>query len=75
MLVRATDKYEKLKIKDKELDRIPKEGEEFKISKERYKVLTEQNKYNVAFVEKVETKVKREITKKKIKQETRKIKE
>lgn len=54
MKVRATDKYEKLQVKDKELNRIVKEGEEFEISEERYEVLTKTNKFNVAFVEKVE---------------------
>lgn len=54
MLVKATDKYEKLNLKDNELGRIPKEGEEFEVSEERYKVLTQTNKFNVAFVEKVE---------------------
>lgn len=54
MLVQATDKYEKLNLKDNELGRIPKKGEQFKVSKERYKVLTQTNKFNVAFVEKVE---------------------
>ena len=54
MKVRATDKYEKLNIKDNELDRIPKQGEEFEISEERFKVLTQTNKFNVVFVEKVE---------------------
>lgn len=54
MLVRATDKYQKLNLKDNELNRIPKEGEEFEISKERYEVLTKTNKFNVVFVEKVE---------------------
>lgn len=55
MKVRATDKYEKLNIKDNELNRIPKQGEEFEVSEERYKVLTETNKFNAVFVEKVET--------------------
>lgn len=53
MLVKATNKYEKLNIKDKELNRVPKEGEEFEISEERYKVLTETNKYKEIFVKKV----------------------
>lgn len=52
--VKATDKYEKLKVKDSELNRIPKNGEEFEVSKERYEVLTKTNKYNVVFVKKVE---------------------
>lgn len=54
MLVRATDKYEKLNLKDNELGRKPKKGEEFEVSKERFKVLTETNKYNTVFVERVE---------------------
>lgn len=54
MLVRATDKYEKLNLKDIKLDRIPKAGEEFEISEERYQVLTETNKFNAVFVEKVD---------------------
>ena len=54
MKVKATDKYEKLNLQDNELGRIPKEGEEFEISKERYEVLTKTNKFNVVFVEKVE---------------------
>lgn len=54
MLVRATDKYEKLNLKDNELNRIPKAGEEFEVSKERYEVLTKTNSFKVAFVEKIE---------------------
>ena len=54
MLVKATDKYKKLNITDKELNKIPQEGEEFEVTKERYKVLTKTNQYKVVFVEKVE---------------------
>ena len=54
MKVRATDKYKKLNLSDKELGRIPEEGEEFEVTEERYNVLTKTNKYNVVFVEKVE---------------------
>lgn len=53
MLVRATDKYEKLNLKDNELGRIPKVGEEFEVSEERYKVLTQTNKFNEVFVERI----------------------
>lgn len=53
MLVKATDQYEKLDLKDKELNRIPKKGEEFNVSEERYKVLAGNNKYKKVFVEKV----------------------
>ena len=54
MRVRATDKYEKLNLQDNELKRIPKAGEEFEVTDERYKVLTKTNSFNVAFVEKIE---------------------
>lgn len=54
MKVKATNKYEEMNLKDIELDRIPKAGEEFEVSKERFEVLTKTNKYNAVFVEKVE---------------------
>lgn len=54
MLVKATSKYEELNLKDNELGRIPKEGEIFEVTEERHKVLTQTNKFNTAFVEKVE---------------------
>lgn len=66
MLVKATDKYEKLNLKDIELNRIPKEGEEFEVSEERYKVLTHNNKFNTVFVEKVEQEKKIETATKKV---------
>lgn len=62
MLVKATDKYEKLNIQDNELGRIPKTGEEWEVSEERYNVLTKTNKYNTVFVEKVRRKKKEEKT-------------
>lgn len=77
MLVRATDKYEKLNLKDNELDRIPKAGEEFEVSKERYEVLTKTNSFKVAFVEKieeVETATKKVKTEKAVKKITKKDK-
>ena len=77
MQLRATDKHEKLNIKDNELDRIPKQGEEFEISEERFKVLTQTNKFNVVFVEKVEeveTAVKKVKTEKAVKKTTKKVK-
>lgn len=55
MLVKATNKYKELNIVDKELNKIPEEGEEFEVTEERYKVLTKTNQYKVVFVEKVET--------------------
>lgn len=72
MLVKATDKYEKLNLKDNELGRIPKEGEQFEVSEERYEVLTKTNKFNEVFVEKVEVETK---TTKIAKKTTRKKKE
>ena len=54
MKVKATDEYVKRNLKDKELDRIPKEGETFEVSKERYEVLTNNNLFNAVFVQKVE---------------------
>lgn len=54
MLVKATKKYKELNLKDNELGRIPNEGEQFEITEERYKVLTQINKFNAVFVEKVE---------------------
>ena len=62
MKVKATEMYNKLNVKDKELGRIPEVGEEFEISEERYEVLTKTNKFKVAFVSKVKTKKKEEKT-------------
>ena len=77
MLVRATDKYEKLNLKDNELNRIPKAGEEFEVSKERYEVLTKTNNFKAVFVEKVEeieTATKKVNTEKAVKKTTKKAK-
>lgn len=69
MLVKATDKYEKLNLKDIELNRIPREGEKWEVSEERYKVLTQTNKFNEVFVEKVEETKEIETTTKRVKKE------
>jgi hypothetical protein len=58
MKVKATNKYKELNIQDNELGRIPKAGEEWEVTEERYKVLTETNKFNTVFVEKVKDKKK-----------------
>lgn len=55
MKVKATKNYEKYNVMDKELKRIPKEGEEFEVTKERFEVLSGKNKFKVAFVETVES--------------------
>ena len=67
MLVEATNKYEELNLRDKELNRIPKTGEKFEVTEERFEVLSKNNKYNAAFVKRVEE---IEIAKKEIKVET-----
>lgn len=69
MLVKATDKYVKKGLKDKVLDRIPKAGEVFEVSEERYKELTITNKYKLVFVEKVEEEKEIETATKKVETE------
>jgi hypothetical protein len=54
MLVKATNKYEELNLKDSELGRMPKQGEEFEVTEERYEILTKTNRFNTVFVKKVE---------------------
>lgn len=72
MLVKATNKYKELNLQDKELQRIPEEGEKFEVSNERFKVLTKDNEFKEVFVEKIEEietavkDLKKETTKKKI---------
>ena len=66
MKVKATNKYKELNLIDNELVRMPEEGEEFEVSEERFKVLTETNKFNEVFVEKVdETNTTKKTTRKK----------
>lgn len=66
MKVKATNKYKELNLIDNELGRMPEEGEEFEVSEERFKVLTETNKFNEVFVEKVdETNTTKKTTRKK----------
>ncbi len=69
MLVKATDQYEKLNLQDNELRRIPKAGEKWEVSEERFKVLTRTNKFNVVFVERVEEKEEVETATKKVEKE------
>ena len=63
MKVRANELYEKMKVKDKELGRIPKAGEEWEVTEERYKTLTSTNVYGVAFVEEIKEKTKKLVSK------------
>jgi len=80
MKVRATNKYKELGLQDNELGRIPEEGEEFEVSKERYEVLTKTNSFDVVFVKKVEedkeveTATKKVRTEKAVKKTTKKAK-
>lgn len=69
MKVKATNKYKELNVSDKELGRMPTEGEEFEVTEERYKELTETNKFNTVFVEKVEEAEKTETATKNVKAE------
>lgn len=70
MLVKATNKYKELNLKDNELGRIPEEGEKWEVTEERYRVLTQTNKFNTVFVEKVEEVKEIETAAKKVKAET-----
>lgn len=56
MKVKATNKYKELGLQDNELRRIPEAGEEWEVTEERFKVLTETNKFNTVFVEEVKNK-------------------
>lgn len=49
----ALDTYETNHIIDKELNTIPKSGEEIEISKSRLKYLLGENEYKKIFVEKI----------------------
>lgn len=53
MKVKATNEYIKRNLQDVELKRIPKEGDVFEVSKERFEILNGKNKYNAIFVEEV----------------------
>ena len=79
MKVKATDQYQKLNVQDSQLNRIPKEGEEFEVTKERFNVLNGNNDYKVIFVnaiqeKKVETAKKDIETEKAVKKTTKKSK-
>lgn len=56
--VEALKTYEELGAKDSELDRMPREGERFEVSKERLEVLLGKNGFNKPFVKVVEKEVK-----------------
>lgn len=52
--VKATSKYEELEVRDNELGYIPKAGEVWDVDEARFKVLSGENPFGVAFVELVE---------------------
>lgn len=74
MKVKATDVYEKRQILDGTLKRIPKKGEIFEVTEERYKILRGNNIYGLVFVEEVETAKKEPIVEKAVKKTTKKSK-
>lgn len=53
MKVKATDQYEKLGLTDKVLQRKPKKGEIFEVTRERFEVLNGKNEYKEIFVEEI----------------------
>ena len=56
--VEALKTYEENSISDNELNRVPKEGETWEVSKERLEVLLGNNSYGKVFVKVVEEKKK-----------------
>ena len=55
ILVEALNTYEKNSIKDLELNRVPKTGEQFEVTEERLKVLLGENKHKKTFVKVVQS--------------------
>jgi hypothetical protein len=53
MKVKATNKFNELNVRPEELNKIPKEGEIFEVTEERFKVLTGENRFKEIFVEEV----------------------
>ena len=52
--VEALNTYEIRQIRDEELNRIPKEGEEWLVDKDRLDTLLGNNKHNIQFVRLIE---------------------
>ena len=50
----ALDTYERLNIRDAELNRIPKKGEEFEVSEKQFNILNGNNEFKEKFVKKLE---------------------
>jgi len=64
MKVKATNEFKKHNVKPQELENIPEEGKEFDVTKERFEILSGDNRFNVVFVEEVKEQPKKEETKK-----------
>lgn len=74
MKVKATNQYEQKHIQDAELKRIPRAGEVWEVTEQRYKELC-NNAYGIKFVEKVEeveTATKSPVVEKAVKKTTKK---
>ena len=56
----ATAQFQKLKLKPNELDHVPRRGEIFEVTKERFNILSGDNEYNEKFVEKLKPKRRKE---------------
>lgn len=69
MKVKATGEYQKRNLTDAVLGRTPKEGEEFEVTEERFKVLSGNNPFKAIFVKAVEEKKEIEVAKKEPKTE------
>ena len=50
MKVKATGEYMRRGVKDALLNRIPNEGEEFEVTRERFDILNGKNPYKAIFV-------------------------
>lgn len=59
--VEALNTYEELGAKDSELDRMPRAGERFEVTKERLEVLLGNNGFNKPFVKVVEKEIKKAV--------------
>ena len=74
MKVKATDEYIKNKVIDSQLKRVPRAGEIFEVSEERFQVLNGKNPYKAVFVQKVETEKREVKVEKAVKKTTKKNK-
>ena len=57
MKVKATNKYKEKGLRDRELKRIPEEGEIFEVTVERFDILNGNNKHKTVFVTKLDDEI------------------